>query len=299
MRTFVIAGLGLSLVASLFALPAAATDHNRAMVYTRAAGAQSSSVDIFTLSPDGKQQTRLTTDGRSENAVVSPNGRWIAFSRTFKGQADLMIMRRDGKRVKRVTRTTGVSEHPTSWSSDNKRIVFTRLAKTNRGSGVYRIDRDGSATKKMLPHQFSQAHWSPASRQLVALRTIRKSTSTHYQVVRTNLNGSNVRALTTAKQTSLEPRWSPDGTQIAYQQWLTGNWTAGRIRVMNADGSNKRVLADTGGEDYFPTWSPDGKWVAFWGSATGQYPSSIFKVAVDNPRNEIRLRAGFARGLSW
>ncbi|MDR7273890.1 TolB family protein [Catenuloplanes atrovinosus] len=50
------------------------------------------------------------------------------------------------------------------------------------------------------------------------------------------------------------PRWSPDGTRIAY---LLKN----RLWIMNADGSGQRALDGhpSGGAD----WSPDGKWLAF------------------------------------
>src|SRR2546423_845041 len=50
------------------------------------------------------------------------------------------------------------------------------------------------------------------------------------------------------------PRWSPDGTRIAFGH-------AGRLWVMNADGTGRQAVASgaTGGA----SWSPDGRWLAY------------------------------------
>lgn len=49
------------------------------------------------------------------------------------------------------------------------------------------------------------------------------------------------------------PRWSPDGTKIAFHN------DPGQIWVMDADGSNARALA----AGFRPSWSPDGSQIAF------------------------------------
>src|SRR2546430_12368545 len=65
------------------------------------------------------------------------------------------------------------------------------------------------------------------------------------------------------------PRWSPDGTRLAFGH-------AGRLWVMNADGTGRRAVATgaTGGAG----WSPDGRWLAFAApGCTGL--DGVFKVA--------------------
>jgi dipeptidyl aminopeptidase/acylaminoacyl peptidase len=50
-----------------------------------------------------------------------------------------------------------------------------------------------------------------------------------------------------------QPKWSPDGSQIAFDTWADEQ---SRIIMMNADGSDARVIG--GGPSADPDWSPDG-----------------------------------------
>jgi Tol biopolymer transport system component len=76
--------------------------------------------------------------------------------------------------------------------------------------------------------------------------------------------------LTDRASHAIQPRWSPDGTRIAYT--LTGTadtalrlpdgLTHSAIAIMAADGSNPVLITEGRGE-YAPAWSPDGQSIAF------------------------------------
>jgi TolB protein len=77
-----------------------------------------------------------------------------------------------------------------------------------------------------------------------------------------NADGTGITRLTNDPNSARAPRWSPDGTKIAFAASFDG---AG-IYVMNEDGSNV-VRLTSSANDFAPTWSPDGKKIAFYSSS--------------------------------
>jgi len=74
------------------------------------------------------------------------------------------------------------------------------------------------------------------------------------------IEGGDARALHSGLSWSMQPRWSPDGSEIAFTSDAGG---ADNIWIMAADGSRPRQLTK---EDFRllnnPAWSPDGRYIA-------------------------------------
>jgi len=74
------------------------------------------------------------------------------------------------------------------------------------------------------------------------------------------IGGGAATAIASGVQWDMQPRFSPDGSSIAFTSDRAGG---DNIWVMNADGSDPRQITK---EDFRllnnPTWSPDGKWIA-------------------------------------
>ncbi len=63
------------------------------------------------------------------------------------------------------------------------------------------------------------------------------------------------------------PRWSPDGTQIAFSAWSQGGFRD--LWVLDVEsGATRRITRDRF-FDSGPTWSPDGRWLLFSSDASG------------------------------
>ena len=98
----------------------------------------------------------------------------------------------------------------------------------------------------------------------------------------TEADGSNVQRLTHNPRHDVSPRWSPDGTKIAFESMRDNN---GEIYVMNADGSNLTRLTNDPTDDYSYAWSPDSSRIAF---ARG---GDIYMMNADGT-NQTRLTTG-------
>lgn len=82
-------------------------------------------------------------------------------------------------------------------------------------------------------------------------------TVSHYRVLE-KLGGA--RQLTRGEAESVYPRWSPDGTSIAYQSRIAGS---SNIWIIPVTGGAARKLGGDSVLDATPDWSPDGRWLAF------------------------------------
>jgi Tol biopolymer transport system component len=59
------------------------------------------------------------------------------------------------------------------------------------------------------------------------------------------------------------PTWSPDGSKIAYNSYVSGpDGAHQKVYVIDADGSNETCLTP-GSDGYSPSWSPDGSRILF------------------------------------
>ena len=97
-----------------------------------------------------------------------------------------------------------------------------------------------------------------------------------------NDDGSRRRRLTQNTTTfDRYPRWSPDGTKIAFTRYMdkTKSQTSGELFLMNADGTDPQRLTHNNVSDIIPSWSPDGTQIAFTSSRSGHWEVYIIDVA--------------------
>ena len=95
-------------------------------------------------------------------------------------------------------------------------------------------------------------------------------------------DGSRRRRLTHSTQAIHSyPRWSPDGTQIAFTKYMdrTKTQSSSEVFIMNADGTDPQRLTHNNVMDLDPSWSPDGTQIAFSSTRSGEWGVFIIDVA--------------------
>lgn len=81
------------------------------------------------------------------------------------------------------------------------------------------------------------------------------------QIHLANTDGTNSMQLTFSDKSSSNPKWSPDGTSIAFTSPRKDNKS--NIYVMRVGGGEAEMITDVKGSVQNFEWSPDGKWFAF------------------------------------
>ncbi|MCM3903894.1 MAG: hypothetical protein ND866_19500, partial [Pyrinomonadaceae bacterium] len=116
------------------------------------------------------------------------------------------------------------------------------------------------------------------------------------EIYTTEADGSNVQRLTNNSGSDSGPKWSPDGTKIAFARH---NSNFGEIFVMNADGSDQRRLTQSR-SDHSPTWSPDGTKLAFSSRRGNNFDINVIYVMNADGSNQTELtNSGRAGSLGW
>lgn len=91
------------------------------------------------------------------------------------------------------------------------------------------------------------------------------------------------------------PRYSPDGTKIAFVHDAGGR---GQIHVMNADGSRSINISNNAFCDRSPTWSPNGKAIAFMSDRTGDWDIHVMAADGSSP-HPVAENPGLDRAPTW
>ena len=247
------------------AQPSWSPDGSRIAFWGLDAGRGSGQRDIWTIPAEGGEPTAVTEDVYTDwNAVWSPDGQYLYFSSDRAGGMNLWRVRIDER--------TGIPQDPpeqitTGGSTRQLHLTLagSQLAYAERRSStnIYAVDFDpetgmvvgepqaitrGSrqvAFPDVSPDGQWLTYWLGPQEHIMASRT----------------DGGDVRRLTNDGPRNTGPRWSPDGTQIAFFSDRSGSY---ELWVMDPDGSGQTQITDVPGTlILLPVWSPDGAKLAY------------------------------------
>ncbi|HEX8251316.1 MAG TPA: protein kinase [Pyrinomonadaceae bacterium] len=224
--------------------------------------------EIATIPAAGGEPVVIASDEASDwNPVWSPDGKYLYFASDRLGNMSLWRVAIDEK--------TGVAQGaPESVQTPSKycrHITFSRDGKTlgyiryESQSNLQSIPFDPKILKTTGEvtwitrgdKEIGNPDLAPNGEQFV----VRQPTRTQEDLVVFDKNGGNWRSLMNDKFRERIPRWSPDGSQIAFYTDRSGKY---QIWTINPDGSNLRQITFTEkmGANA-PVYSPDGLRMAY------------------------------------
>lgn len=177
--------------------------------------------EIYTANLDGSNLKRITTNKHYDAEVsVSPDGKWILFSRQIDGMIDLWRMKPDGSAAEKITKTPDLQEGGAFYMSDSETIIFRAWSKkeqgeTNSDMQLYTIKHDGT---HLIQHTHDKAvNWSPFpapdGKHVVYAKL---HPPYNFEIHLLNLETGVQQQLTSNKSFDGFPSISPDGNTLSF-----------------------------------------------------------------------------------
>jgi Tol biopolymer transport system component len=183
----------------------------------------------------------------------------------------------------------------------DSRGVLLVVRGSGKGSEIYAIRPDGSESRQVTHNAYldDDPDWSPDGSRIV-LVSAQDSTpgapTRRPEIFVMSADGTDMRRLLVTTGPARHPRWSPDGTLIAFAAYDAGV-QGYRLHVMKSDGSNVRLLTSSAIENFSPEWSPDGKQLLFLSNRPPRNWWTIYVIAPDGS-GERQLAGNAACGTN-
>ena len=227
---------------------------------------------------------------------ISPDGNWVAYTLSSvdsvknKRNSDIWMVSWDGKESIQLTHSPDGESQP-RWSPDGKYLSFVSSRNGLTSSQIWLMDRRGGEAKQLTDLKKGDLNdyaWSPDSKKIALVMKTSSDTSkvktpkpivldrykfkqdvegyltkkpVHLYLY--DISTKKLDTLTKGNYDENSPRWSPDGSQIAF----VSNHTEDPDRNSNADiwvidakpNTLMKQVTTWTGRDSSPEWSPDGK----------------------------------------
>lgn len=200
---------------------------------------------IFLATSDGRDTIQMTYgDKSSSNPKWSPDGRWIAFTSSRAGKANLYRIRANGGEAEQISDVKG-GIGTFDWSPDGTHIAYTQPdPPTDEEEKETKGKDDARFVDERL--KMSRLWVMPVEKDAAGKREPRKLTAGDYSVSDFN--------------------WSPDGKKIAFSHTKTAktnDFTTADISTVEVATGQVSAFANTGASETSPRFSPDGRWIAY------------------------------------
>jgi Tol biopolymer transport system component len=187
------------------------------------------------------------------------SGKSRRYSWDYDETMDIFSARRDGSRLKQLTKSPGYDAEG-AYSPDGRKIVFCSL-------------RAAYPTNKLSAADLKRLETDPAWFGEIYLM---------------NADGSGQKRLTDSPGYDGGPFFSPDGQRIIWRHFNEAG-TVADVFTMKLDGSDRRQLTDFGCMSWAPYFHPSGDYAIFTANKLGFENFELFLVDAAGAREPVRV----------
>ena len=216
---------------------------------------------LWVANADGSKRTMVVPPSKLHGPPAwSPDGSRLLFS-WYDGTFRAVTMNGDGTDPTVLPPLSGGSRS-CDWSSDGSRLLYSG---DDEPGGLYTVNVDGSDSVRLTDGGEFLGSWSPGGRTVACVVVPAGEEVPRIRLV--FLDGSAPIDLSAGMISDHSPRWSPDGSRIAFLSFREGDAS---IYAMRPDGTDVVRITDHAAADTAPAWSPDGRKIAFVSEREGR-----------------------------
>src|SRR2546430_704437 len=128
---------------------------------------------LWTVPRSGGEARQLTTGGHETTPLYSPDGKWLAFTGQYDGNADVYVIPAEGGEPKRLTWHPG-NDTPVGWTPDGNKVLFTSARQSYADfERLYTISVDGGVPEVLPMWRGEAASFAPDGTRIAYVPNLR------------------------------------------------------------------------------------------------------------------------------
>ncbi|MEJ7849404.1 MAG: protein kinase [Pyrinomonadaceae bacterium] len=246
--------------------------------------------------PQSIKIERLTTNGKSTDAAISSDGKYVVYVLDEGGQQSLWTRQVATSSNVQIIPPAGVGYWALSFTPDSNYINFVRIGANDPLAALYQMPVLGGAQKKLLSDMDGAVSYSPDGKQFTFIRGNNPNLGESALII-ANADGTRERTLAQHKKpqtfpwsTRQTPAWSPDGKTIACVVGgaISGSGLMNVVEVDVTTGAEKPITTQGWYEIKRVAWLKDksGLLILAADKAISYYTQQIWHIAF--PSGEAR-----------
>ena len=227
---------------------------------------------------------RLSSTGNAAHAVISPNGKLIAYTdQTGEGKWSIWLRQVATAENIQIIPPADVSYGGLAFSRDNNSLFLVRGEKSRKGLDLYRVNVFGGILTKVIEDTQVWFGISPDDRKISYVRC-KYAPDDYCSLFVADVDGQNEKRIVTRPQPIriADNQFSFDGRSIAFAagQSRTGSNDFGLFQVDLVTGEEREITSERFFNVKYLQWLPSGDELLLTARPCEQQKFSIWKVSV-------------------
>jgi TolB protein len=238
--------------------------------------------DVTPLAPFQRMKvTKLTNTGKSKDATISPDGKYVIYVIEENGQQSLWRRHVPTTSNTQIVAPGEGTFDGLTFSPDSNYLYYVQ--EKNDVGTLFKMPALGGASQRLIANIDSHPSVSPDGTRLAFVRL--QKTQGEYQLIVAASDGSEERKISTRRQGEFfslfgSTTWSPNGKTIACAAGsFSGGYHMNLIEVDVQDGTEKPIVSQNWFQIIYLTWKRDGRALILTASDQPVSPFQIWHIS--------------------